>query len=164
VAMQAAGQSLNETLNFGFAAIMAIGALTGGYLLGRYARMQDATCIAQHALDRAARDVRLMREQRWGVVPLSPPARALQEAEHLLWWRANPENMDASPTGQSRMRPPDVPRSEWTRRQREQAAQRSLILALGYQAKRPDDTYAGPMKNVVHARYNGTRTNARRTI
>lgn len=116
-----------------------------GYVAGRFRAWQEARREMQFALERSARDVRAFARNRWGSVPGSQVAKALREAEEILWWRSRDANYLAKPTGVSRMRPPDEPRSETKRRER----QRNQIWALAG----AEDTGQLDKKELMQRRY-----------
>lgn len=149
---------LNGFLSVTFVA--SLGALTAVFFwfLGRARGRRDATTSVQHALDRAARDIRLYSINATGAAAGEFARRALQEAEFIVRWRTAPHNIDTTPEGVSRMRPPGEPRSVSKKKDLLRRNQRLAIINLGYPAGvRADDTYAGGVKAAMSGRYNGVR-------
>lgn len=150
--LQGFGVTFNGDLNLTLAVIALIVGLGGGHAWGIWRSRQNAITDVQHALDRAARDLRLYRDNVYGTVPSSPPAKALHEAEYIVRWRSAVENMTTSPQGISRLNPPDVPRTRSARLAAERANRRNIITALG-RNQRPDDTYVRPIQDQMSRRY-----------
>lgn len=138
---------INQYLN-----VILIGSMFGvvfsavGFVLGRYGAFREARSGLQLALERAARDLRAYNTNVWGKVPGAMAAKALREAEEILWWRSRGANYLAKPTGTSRMRPPDEKRSETRRRER---AHNQI-----WTTPRSDDTGHVSAKELMRRRYN----------
>lgn len=151
---QAAATALNSHLSWlVFAATFAAAGVAIGVLLGRVSMMRAAKNEVQLALERAARDIRLLRENRYGNRPGLAAYKVLQEAEYLTEWRSRNGNHLVKPSGESRMRPPGEPRSQRGRAEARKAQQRNQIFALINQRRSPDDTGVTDTKTRTHRRY-----------
>lgn len=147
---QAAGNSVNQYLSvFIIVAMAAVVFGAVGYVVGRGRGWQLAKHDMQIALERAARDVRLFARNRYGAAPASAPALVLREVEQILWFRSRGTNFLVKPTGESRMRPPNEPRSE--RRRKENI--RNEIWNRPKPAD--DDTGQVSQKKLMQRRYRG---------
>lgn len=145
--------SINTNINIIFAVIVAFVVGPAAFIAGRVRGRGDATSEVHNALDRAARDVRMFYNRGVSGVTYGPFAeKVLKEAEYIVRWRSYGANYLERPTGHSRMRPSGELRSVQKRREREALRLRNEIFSWGNRTK-PDDTYAGPLKNVVHRRY-----------
>lgn len=148
---QAAATVLNTHLSWLVFAVACGIAGTGiGFYCGRLSMRQTATDMLQLALERAARDIRLFRENRVGGVPHAAAYLLLVEAEYMTAWRAQGDNHLVKPSGASRMRPPDVPRSRHAARQ----AQRNQIRFAGINGQRgSEDTGSVDTRTRMNRRY-----------
>lgn len=125
-----------------------------GFLCGRYSMVYAANDMLQLALERAARDIRLFRENRVGEVPNGAAYRLLMEAEYMVAWRATGDNHLTKPTGESRMRPPGVPRSRVARLDQERRRRRNQITAFAFINRGDsDDTGAMSRSDRINRRY-----------
>lgn len=140
-----------------FAVTCGVAGMGFGLICGRYSMRQTAIDMLQLALERAARDIRLFRNNRVGGIPQAASYRLLEEAEYLVSWRAQGANYLTRPTGKSRMRPPGEPRSRVARLNEERAIRRNQIQAFGLINSRPlgeNDTGAVRRPDRINRRYN----------
>lgn len=137
MAAQLAGSVLNWHLNVLLPAVALILGLTGGAATGAWLAhakaRANARADAKHqmrlAFTRAARDVRGYRENAYGLVPASGPAKALHIAELMLDWRSRDGNWLTPPTGDPArwmLHPPGAPRAARHRKPEVDTSQISL--------------------------------------
>lgn len=139
-----------------FAVTCGVAGMGFGLICGRYSMRRTAIDMLQLALERAARDIRLFRHNRVGGVPQAASYRLLEEAEYIVSWRSQGTNFLVKPCGESRMRPPDEPRSRVARLNEERALRRNQIQAFGILNPRPlgeKDTGAVRRPDRINRRY-----------
>lgn len=145
--------SINPNINLTLAIIAAVFFGAIGFIVGRGKGYRDAIPELQHALDRAARDIRIFAAKGRQGVAFGPSHQAcLQEAEQIVRWRSQGFQYLTKPTGESRMRPPDEPRSVTMRRAREAARLRNEKASFWGGRANLDDTYVSA-RNAIQRRY-----------
>lgn len=144
---------LNANLNISLAlaAALIFGAI--GWVAGRLGRYRTARAEVQDALERAARDVRLYSANGIGNAAGEFARRALAEAEYMILYRSVNNHHRDRPTGESRLRAPDQPRSHKYQQLQAREELRGLIKYMSGAGNDPDGTYVGPRSNAVHRRY-----------
>jgi hypothetical protein len=112
--------ALNTHLSLFILTAVAVAAGLIGFVCGRWSMWKTATDTVQLALERAARDIRLFHENRYGAVGHGHPIRKLlTEIEYIVDWRSRGLNYLVKPSGEPRTRRSDEPRSAYFRRQRQ---------------------------------------------
>lgn len=144
---------VNEDLNLAYAVAAAVTFGAFGWLFGRIVHHRSTRTEVHDALLRAARDIRVYAANRQGNAAGEFARRALEEAEYIVSHRASGNNHRLKPTGESRLRPADVPRSHKYKQIQARDELREAIRLLGSAGNHPDDTYVGPRNNAVHRRY-----------